>query len=101
MKTLIAALTASISLTSAAAASPFNPGTTSRDTQIEAQLRAAPKPSAVSAFSSSFDPAVNASDDRRVLWTWWAVEEETRAFATHDAVWDYIPSMDRAVRERN
>jgi hypothetical protein len=101
MKTVIAALAASLSLTSAAAASPFNPGTTSRDTQIEAQLRAAPKPSAVSAFSSSFDPAVNASDDRTVLWTWWAVEEETGAFATHDAVWDYIPSMDRAVSERD
>ena len=102
MKTLIAALAASIALTSVAAAGPFNPASTSRDMQLEAQLRAHSAPAEVSALSTFFDPAVDASDDRTVLWTWWAVEDETGAVATHDApVWTYIPSIDRAVSERD
>ena len=100
MKTLIAALAASIALTSAAAAGPFNPGTTSRDMQLEAQLRAHSAPAEVSAFATFFDPAVDASDDRAGMF--WSVEDETGAIATHDApVWNYIPTIDRAVSERD
>jgi hypothetical protein len=100
MKTLFAALVASVALTSAAAAGSYDPATSSRDARLEAQLRAAPAPAEVSAVASFFDPSVNASDDRTVLWTWWAVEEEL--IATHDVeAGFYIPTIDRAVSERD
>jgi hypothetical protein len=100
MKTLITAIAASIALMSAAAAGPYNPGTTSRDMQLEAQLRAHSAPAEVSAYSTFFDPAVDASDDRTRMF--WSVEDETGAIATHEAPgWNYIPLIDRAVSERD
>jgi hypothetical protein len=81
---------ATVALTSAVVAAPFDPAYTSRDRQIEAQLLAAPAAEG-SAYTSAFDPARNSSDDRAVSVR---AIDETGAIATHNApVSTYIPSM--------
>ena len=98
MKTIAAAAVALFALTSVASAASFDPAYTSRDCQIEAQLHVAPKGEA-SPLVTAYDPVRNASDDRAVAAR---VVDETGAVATHDAaVSGYIPSIDRAVSDRD
>jgi hypothetical protein len=95
-KTIAAAVVATLALTAGAAAGPFDPAYSSRDRQIEAQLRAAPA-GEVSAYVPSFDPAADASDDRAI-----AGGAGATFIATHDVlVSGYIPTIDRAVSERD
>jgi hypothetical protein len=98
MKTISAALFAVVALTSVAGAAPFDPANSSYDNRIAAQLRAAPK-GEVSSFVTAYDPARDASDDRAVAAR---SVDETGAVATHDApVSGYVPTIDRAVSERD
>lgn len=81
---------ATIALTSVAIAAPFDPAYTTRDRQIEAQLRLAPAATA-SAYAPSYDPAFNSSDDRAVAAR---AADETGAVATHDVIVNgYVPTM--------
>jgi hypothetical protein len=98
MKTIAASAVALVALTSVAGAASFDPAYTSRDRQIEAQLRVAPRGEALP-LVTAYDPARNSSDDRAIAAR---VVDETGAVATHDAaVSGYIPSIDRAVSERD
>jgi hypothetical protein len=98
MKTTAAAAVALVALTSVASAAGFDPAYTSRDRQIEAQLRVAPKGEALP-LVTAYDPARNASDDRAIAAR---AVDETGAIATHDAVVSgYIPTIIRAVSERD
>ena len=81
---------ATIALTSVAIAAPFDPAYTSRDRQLEAQLRLAPAGTA-SAYAPAYDPAFNSSDDRAIAGR---TVSETGAVATHDPIVNgYIPTM--------
>jgi hypothetical protein len=98
MKALLVSAVILATFSSGASAAGFDPAYTSRDLQIEAQLRIAPRGEALP-LVTAYDPARNASDDREIAAR---PANETEAIATHGAeLSGYAPSIDRVVSERD